>query len=432
LRNKDEVFDVDFKWPSAYQQFIYKRTYARWLEDLNRREKWPETIKRYYDFFESRVPENKKDEFLKVCESILNLEVVPSMRALWSAGKALERDNTSGYNCSYLAIDNIKAFAEMFMVLLAGCGIGFSVERQYINSLPSIPDEIKKSDEVLVVKDSKLGWAEGLYSYIKALYEGKELTLDLSKVRPAGSLLKTFGGRASGPEPYRELIQFITNIFKNSLGRKLNSLEVHDICCKISEVVVVGGTRRAACISLSNLSDERMRHAKDGEFWMTTPWRSLTNNSVAYTEKPSPEILMKEWISLIRSKSGERGIFNREGAKRLVAKDGRRDTNYEFGTNPCCLPADTLIKTDKGNITIKELIDNIRDYKILTYDINSKTLEYENIIYGKQTRKNATLIELELEDGERLKLTPDHKVYTENRGYIEAAQLTKDDILLSI
>lgn len=319
--------------PTDYQSFIATSRYSRYLDDKNRRETWAETVNRYI----TNVIEPKVDDPLVVAqlrEAILTLEVMPSMRSLMTAGKALERDNTSGYNCSYLPVDDLKSFDEAMFILLCGTGVGFSVERQYVSKLPEVPT-LFKSETNIVVKDSKEGWAKAYRQLIALLYSGEIPTWDTSKVRPAGAKLKTFGGRASGPGPLEDLFKFTISIFTNAQGRKLTSLECHDIMCKIGEVVVVGGVRRSAMISLSNLSDDRMRHAKSGQWWEKNPQRALSNNSVAYTEKPDMETFMREWLSLIESKSGERGIFSRPASQKQAAKNGRRDPSYEFGTNPC-------------------------------------------------------------------------------------------------
>lgn len=342
-------------FPTTYQEFIYKRTYARWLEDQGRRENWHETVARYEDCLGKKVPANKKYDWHQACDAIRNLEVMPSMRSLWTAGPALERENMSGFNCAYAEINSIKSFAEILYILMCGTGVGFSVERQVVAKLPLVPDVLEESDEVIVVADSKRGWAEAYLSLIRGLYDGKIKRWDIGRVRPKGAKLKIFGGRASGPEPLVELFKFTIRTFKNAVGRRLNSLECHDIVCKISSVVVVGGVRRSACISLSNLSDDRMAHAKDGAFWDTNPQRMLANNSVAYTEKPDPERFIQEWLNLIRSKSGERGIFNRESAKFIVSQIGRRDPNREFGCNPCCFTGDMRLLTANGYASFEEL-----------------------------------------------------------------------------
>jgi ribonucleoside-diphosphate reductase alpha chain len=320
--------------PTDYQSFIHTSRYARWLEKEGRREKWGETVGRYV---ENLVVPKVRDEIIvdEIEQAILGLEVMPSMRAVMTAGVALDRDNTAGYNCSYLPVDDPKSFDEAMFILLCGTGVGFSVERQFIGKLPDVPDQMFESSTTVVVKDSKEGWAKALRQVIALLYSGEVPKWDVSLVRPAGAKLKTFGGRASGPAPLVELFNFVTHIFKGAKGRKLSSMECHDIMCKIGEVVVVGGVRRSAMISLSNLSDDRMRHAKSGNWWENNPQRALANNSVSYTEKPDAVSFLREWTALVESGSGERGIFNRKAAKVQAGKNGRRDPNYEFGTNPC-------------------------------------------------------------------------------------------------
>jgi len=319
--------------PTDYQSFIHASRYARWIEGENRRESWAETVSR----FTSNVVANKisDDSVIKVIQNaILNLDVMPSMRAMMTAGPAMDRDNTCAYNCSYLTIDDPKAFDEAMFILLCGTGVGFSVERQYVNKLPDIP-QLFDSETIVVVKDSKEGWAKALRQMIALLYSGEIPKWDVSRVRAAGAKLKTFGGRASGPAPLVELFKFIINKFKGAQGRKLTSLECHDIMCKIGEVVVVGGVRRSAMISLSNLSDDRMRYAKSGNWYETEPQRALANNSAAYTEKPDSVAFLREWMALVESGSGERGIFNRQASAKQATRNGRRDPNHEWGTNPC-------------------------------------------------------------------------------------------------
>ena len=320
--------------PTDYQAFIHTSRYARWLEKEGRRETWGETVGRYV---ENLVVPKISDEAVvdEIEQAILGLELMPSMRAVMTAGVALNRDNTAGYNCSYLPVDDPKSFDEAMFILLCGTGVGFSVERQFVGKLPDVPDQMFDSSTTVVVKDSKEGWAKALRQVIALLYSGEVPKWDVSLVRPAGAKLKTFGGRASGPAPLVELFNFVTHIFKGAKGRKLSSIECHDIMCKIGEVVVVGGVRRSAMISLSNLSDDRMRHAKSGNWWENNPQRALANNSVSYTEKPDAVSFMREWTALVESGSGERGIFNRQAAKVQAGKNGRRDPNYEFGTNPC-------------------------------------------------------------------------------------------------
>lgn len=324
----------------VYQQYILKSRYARFIPEVNRREHLGETVRRYVDYMEAHVKEKHnyildltlKEELIAAIE---NMEVMPSMRALMTAGKALERDNTAGYNCSYLPVDDPKAFDECMHILMNGTGVGFSVERQYINKLPEIPEQLYDSDTVIVVKDSKEGWSKSLRMLIALLYSGEIPRWDTTKLRPAGAPLKTFGGRSSGPAPLEDLFRFVVNIFRNAVGRKLTSLECHDIMCKIAEVVVVGGVRRSAMISLSNLSDDRMRNCKTGSWWEANVQRALSNNSAVYTEKPDIGMFMEEWIALYQSKSGERGIFSRDASQRVAKKNGRRDPDHDFGTNPC-------------------------------------------------------------------------------------------------
>jgi ribonucleoside-diphosphate reductase alpha chain len=320
--------------PTDYQTFIATSRYARWLEEENRRETWAETVGRFIDNI-VRPSDIDVETINEIEEAILNLEVMPSMRALMTAGQAADRDNTCVYNCSYLPVDHPRAFDEAMFILLCGTGVGFSVERQAIQKLPQVPETIAEVEDVIVVQDSKEGWAKSLRKLISLLYVGDIPKWDLSKIRPAGARLKTFGGRASGPEPLNDLFNFVVGKFKGASGRKLNSVECHDIMCKIGEVVVVGGVRRSAMISLSNLSDDRMRHAKSGQWWENEGQRALANNSVAYTEKPDMETFMREWTALVESKSGERGIFSRDAADKHVGRNGRRETGREWGTNPC-------------------------------------------------------------------------------------------------
>ena len=322
--------------PTDYQSFIALSRYAKWLEDEGRRETFSETVVRYItNVVDPAIYEGKKLVANEIWDAILNLEVMPSMRSLMTAGAAANRDNTCMYNCSYLPVDDPKSFDEAMFILLCGTGVGFSVERQFISNLPEVPDQLFASDTTVVVKDSKEGWAKAYRQLLSLLWAGEIPKWDVSKVRPAGAKLKTFGGRASGPAPLVDLFQFTVEKFKGAVGRKLSSIECHDIMCKIGEVVVVGGVRRSAMISLSNLSDDRMRHAKSGMWWENQGQRALANNSVAYTEKPDMETFMREWLALVESKSGERGVFNRQASKKQAAKNGRRDPNFEFGTNPC-------------------------------------------------------------------------------------------------
>lgn len=353
--------------PTNYQDFIYKRTYSRYLDEENRRESWEETVGRYSRFFAERCPEELQPTLKKASRHILSLDVMPSMRCLWTAGEALERENIAGFNCAYTVIDKIKAFAEVLYILMNGTGVGFSCERQYIAKLPEVPSFFNGGNVTIVVEDSKLGWAEGFLELLEYLYKGEIPHYDLSKLRPKGARLKTFGGRASGPEPLKQLFDFTIRLFCKAQGRKLNSIEVYDLVCFIANCVVVGGVRRSATINLSNFSDQRMRHAKDGQFWLENPQRALSNNSVAYTEKPDAVSFMDEWLNLARSGSGERGIVNREGLKKTAAALGR-DAAFDFGVNPCgeivlrpkqfCNLTEVVVKPEDDYLTLREKVDS--------------------------------------------------------------------------
>lgn len=355
-------------FPTAYQEFIYKRTYARWLEEFGRREAWDETVRRYQDFFSKRLPKTltpqQTADFLSAITNIKQLNVMPSMRSLWTAGVALERENIAGYNCAYTVIDSVKSFAEILYILMNGTGVGFSVERQYINKLPEVPELYKDTVDSIIFDDSKLGWAEGYYKLLKSLYDNEIPILDYSLIRSKGSRLKTFGGRASGHEPLKQLCEFTIDTFKKAQGRKLNSIECYDLVCMIANCVVVGGVRRSATINLSNFSDQRMRHAKDGQFWLENPQRFLSNNSVAYTEKPEMQGFMEEWFNLTKSGSGERGIVNRQGFQKSAQKMGREVR--DFGVNPCgeivlrpkqfCNLTEVVVKADDDLATLKKKV----------------------------------------------------------------------------
>tara|TARA_R110000787_G_scaffold193899_2_gene305441 strand:- start:28367 stop:30277 length:1911 start_codon:yes stop_codon:yes gene_type:complete len=319
-----------------YQQYIATSRYARWLEDKGRRESWPETVERYIDFFETKFTDSSGGLNLQALkQAITNLEVMPSMRSLMTAGTALDRDNVAGFNCSYLPIDHIRSFDELMYILMCGTGVGFSVERQYIAKLPEVAAEMHKTDTVIKVRDSKIGWASAFKELIGMLYSGSVPSWDVTGVRPSGARLKTFGGRASGPAPLVDLFNFAVTLFNGASGRKLSSIECHDLVCKIADIVVVGGVRRSALISLSNLTDDRMRRAKSGQWWEENGQRALANNSACYTEKPDLASFMKEWSSLYESRSGERGIFSRVASQQQAGRNGRRDASFDFGTNPC-------------------------------------------------------------------------------------------------
>ena len=351
--------------PTSYQEFIHLSRYSRWLPDKQRREKWDETIERYFDFFTEHLKNLHNYKISKSLrneleEAVLSQKIMPSMRCLMTAGEALTRENIAGYNCSYVAVNRVHAFDEILYILMNGTGVGFSVERQFVSELPLIADEFHHTDTTLTVADSKLGWAKAYKELIGMLYIGQIPCWDLSKVRPAGAPLKTFGGRASGPEPLENLFNFSVSTFQAAAGRKLSSIECHDIICKIAEIVVVGGVRRSALISLSNVSDDRMRVAKQGQWWNTNSQRSLANNSACYTEKPEVGVFMDEWKALYESKSGERGIFNREGAIKMAEKNGRRNTtDYDFGTNPCS----EIILRSREFCNLSEVVVRVTDTK---------------------------------------------------------------------
>lgn len=382
----------------GYQQYIAKSRYARYLPDQKRRETWEETVRRYLNFFMERgqiTPENYDELF----NAIHDLEVMPSMRAVMSAGAALDRDNVAGFNCSYLVIDHPRAFDELMYILMCGTGVGFSVERQYIAKLPEVAEVMHETDTVINVADSKIGWAKSFRELISLLYSGQIPRWDVSGVRPAGSPLKTFGGRASGPEPLVELFRFAVETFRGAAGRKLNSLECHDLCCKVAQIVVVGGVRRSALISLSNLTDDRIRRAKHGQWWMDNPHRGLANNSACYTEKPDFEAFLNEWQSLYESRSGERGFFSRVASQKQAAKNGRRDSKHDFGTNPCseiilrpnqvCNLSEVVVRPDDSLETLKE---KVRIATILgTLQATLTDFRYLRAIWKKNTEEEALL-----------------------------------------
>lgn len=398
--------------PTPLQEYVHKSRYARWLNTEQRREHWPETVQRYVDYFAAKFPHYPTDE---IYHAILNLKNMPSMRALMTAGPALERDPMAGYNCSFVAIDDPRAFDEILYILMCGTGVGFSVERQFINKLPIIGakvaidtegklaietiDKMETVDHTIHVRDSKGGWASAFKELITLLYLGKIPKWDVSKIRKAGTKLKTFGGRASGPQPLVDLFQFTVDTFKNAIGRKLTSVECHDLVCKIADIVVVGGVRRSALISLSNLSDDRMRGAKNGQWWVTDPQRALANNSAAYTERPGMELFMREWLSLVESKSGERGIFNRTAAIKKAMETGRRDHTKVVGTNPCaeitlrscglCNLSEVVIRHE-DNLT--DLLDKVRIATIIgTYQSLLTEFRYIRSIWKRNQEEERLL-----------------------------------------
>lgn len=381
-----------------YQSFIHKSRYARWLSDENRRETWEETVQRYVDFWLDRKQIDKKTA-TKLYDSIHALEVMPSMRCLMTAGKALEKDNVAGFNCSYLHIDSPRSFDELMYVLMCGTGVGFSVERNFINKLPMVAESFHPTDTTIVVADSKIGWASSFRELIAMLYAGKIPKWDTTKVRPSGARLKTFGGRASGAEPLEDLFHFCVGVFTKAQGRKLTSIECHDICCKIADIVVVGGVRRSALISLSNLSDPRMAKAKMGDWWRHEGHRRLANNSVAYTEKPDFESYLSEMQTMYESKAGERGIFSRVAAQKIAARNGRRESEQDFGTNPCseiilrsnqfCNLSEVVVRSDD---TVESLKKKVEVATIIgTLQSTLTDFRYLRNIWKKNTEEEALL-----------------------------------------
>ena len=383
---------------TTYQQYIHQSRYARWLPEKGRRETWPETVSRYCEFFANRFPDLADEIRGEIRESIERMDTMPSMRSLMTAGPALELENMAGYNCSYISVDNKRAFSEALYVLMCGTGVGFSCERQEIKKLPEIASEMRDCDDLIVVEDSRIGWAKAYQRLISHLYAGDIPKTDFSRIRPKGAPLKTFGGRASGPEPLERLFANTIRMFRNTAGRRFTSLEVHDLMCYIGEIVTVGGVRRSAMISLSNLSDVRMRDAKSGQWWTTDPQRALANNSAVYTDRPEAEIFMEEWLALVKSKSGERGIFNREAAAKKFREIGRKEVEH-IGTNPC---GEILLRSRQlcnlTEVVVREgddeasLMEKVRIATILgTLQASLTDFKFVSEAWEKNTREEALL-----------------------------------------
>ena len=404
---------------TPFQQFIYKSRYSRWLPEENRREEWHETVERYFSFFDTHLKEKfnySMSEELRasLTNAVLSLQVMPSMRTLMTAGPALSRCNVAGYNCSYVPIDHPRAFDEILYILMCGTGVGFSVEQNNVDKLPIVNEHFEKSQSIITVGDSKSGWAKALRELVAMLYAGQIPTWDLSGLRPAGARLKTFGGRSSGPEPLNDLLKFVVRKFTGAAGRRLTALECHDIVCKIGDVVVVGGVRRSALISLSNLNSKEMQEAKSGRWWEFEGQRALANNSACYTRKPDVTTFMDEWTALIKSQSGERGIFNRAASKAQAAKNGRRDPEHQWGTNPCCVSGDTLILTSNGHVPIEDTVGS--PVSIWNGDAWDHCVPYET---GVQPTAIVTL-----SNGVTINCTWNHKFLLADGSLVETNDLT--------
>ena len=420
--------------PTDYQNFIALSRYARWKEDEQRRETWSETVTRYFDYMARHLSDNHdyklSDSLRGELESaVLSLSVMPSMRALMTSGPALDRCHVGGYNCSYVPVDSPRAFDETMYILMCGTGVGFSVERHNIDKLPMVNEDFHRTDTVIKVGDSRPGWAKSLKELIAMLYTGQIPEWDVSEVRPAGARLKTFGGRASGPQPLVELFEFVVQKFKGAAGRRLYPIECHDIMCKIGEVVVVGGVRRSALISLSNLNDDQMAHAKSGQWWENEGQRALANNSVAYKVKPEMGTFMREWLALYDSKSGERGIFNRQSAIKQAEKNGRRDTDHDFGCNPCseiilrpyqfCNLSEVVVRESDTVDTLKE---KVRLATILgTFQATLTNFKYLRSVWKKNTEEERLL-------GVSLTGIMDNAITAEANGTLETALTLLRDV----
>jgi ribonucleotide reductase class II len=419
----EAIVDKGGSLVDPYRNFIAVSRYSRWDEEKGRRETWTETVDRYVTFMYEHLEDKYDlkldlDTLQEIKDAITDHKVMPSMRALMTAGPALERENLAGYNCSFIAVDSPRAFDEALYVLMNGTGLGFSVTQEDVNKLPIIDDEFHQSDTTIVVADSKLGWAKALKELIAMLYTGQVPFINTDKVRPQGARLKTFGGRASGPGPLRDVMDYFIRTFKKAAGRKLSTLECHDLMCKIAEIVVVGGVRRAALISLSDLGDHKLAKAKVGEWWNGQGQRALANNSAIYTEKPDVETFLTEWTNLIESKSGERGIFNLDSIRKHIDKTGRRDSSKVQGVNPC-VSADTMVFTSDGPRRISDL-----EGKPFTAVVNGQKFEapYGSFVTGEHDLYRLTTVE-----GYELKITSNHQILTASGDWVEAGDLLEGD-----
>ncbi len=420
-------------FPNALGEFIYYRTYSRWLEEEGRRETWIETVNRYINFMKENLGSKlKENEYQEIKQAILNFQVMPSMRLMWSAGKAARASNVCVYNCSYIAPNKLTDFAEIMYLLMCGAGVGFSVENQNTQQLPIIKYQTGKSLSPHIIADSKEGWGDALTLGLKTWYKGKDLKFDYSKIRPAGARLKRMGGRSSGPEPLRALFDFVRNRILNNQGKRLASIDVHDIICKIGELVVMGGVRRSALISLSDLGDEEIRKAKMGHYYITESQRSMANNSTVYNEKPTATQFLEEWLSLAKSGTGERGIFNRGGLKKqLPARRWKEFKKYwqKSGINPC-VAANTLVYVadGRGNVPIKKLAEEGKDVPVFCIDKKGKIVIHY-MRNPRLTRKNQPIYKVTLDDGSTIKTTADHKFRLKSEEYREVKDLKPGDSL---
>lgn len=411
-----------------YQKFIFLRTYARWNEAEQRRETWPEAVSRYMEYMRSKLG-NKltKDEYTEIQDAIVRMDIMPSMRLLWTAGPTVDKSNASAYNCSFVTPTKIKRFGEILYLLTNGCGVGFSVESKYTEQLPVVEPQSGRKIDTFVVPDTREGWADAIVHGLRTWYDGDDVEFDYSKIRPLGTPLKTMGGRASGPAPLKNLLEHTKKVVLSRQGMKLRPIDVHDIITKIGEVVVAGGTRRSAQISLSDLNDQDMRDAKSGAFWEHAPHRAMANNSAVYTEKPDAKTFMREWLALVESGTGERGIFNRNGSLPERRIEFLGDKANGLGTNPCFHP-DTIIETVNGQMKIKDMTSPTFVYTML----NDGSLGVRAASASWKTKENTDVVEVKVSTGKSLVVTPDHQIFTKNRGWVEAGRLLEGDVVVHL